>query len=176
MVWFCFQLLKLFYRGDQGLSQIMCPTFSSRKIQHGIPPLPSCLKPWVQKNSPGSPVLALCHPERENKKLNLAPVKLQPLVSPKIYPELEEPPKRHCTPPAKSQHNPGSPVLALCHPEGGGKLKQAQVLLQPSVSPKIYPELEEPPKWHSTPPAYSQLVPPRTLNRVPLDIWGGTSC
>lgn len=38
-------------------------------------------------------------------------------------------------------------------------LKLAQVELQPSVSPKIYPELEEPPKWHSTPPPYSQLVP-----------------
>jgi len=45
----------------------MCPTFSSRKIQHGIPPLPSCLKPWVQKNNPGSPVLALCHPEGGKK-------------------------------------------------------------------------------------------------------------
>lgn len=57
-------------------------------------------------------------------------------------------------------------MLALCHPEGEKKkLKLAPVELQPLVSPKIYPELEEPPKWHSTPPTYFQLVPSKNTQQ-----------
>ena len=35
--------------------------------------------------------------------------------------------------------------------------------LQPSAPPKIYPEIEEPPKWHNTPPPYPQPV----LSQIP---------
>ena len=58
---------------------------------------PSWLKPWVQKNKPGSRVLALHHPEKKTK-IKMVGAELQPLAPPRIYPEIEEPPEWCNTP------------------------------------------------------------------------------
>jgi hypothetical protein len=57
------------------------------------------------------------------------------------------------------KNKPGSRVLALHDPEKKTKIKMVGAELQPSASPKIYPEIEELPEWHNTLPPYPQLVP-----------------
>lgn len=59
----------------------------------------------------------------------------------------------------------GSPVLALSNGEHKTKAKTVESELpsktQPSVPPKIYPEIEEPPEWPSIPPSYPLPILPQ---------------
>jgi hypothetical protein len=66
---------------------------------------PSWLKHWVQKNKPGSRVLALCHSEKK-LRLKTAGAKTQSSAPPRIYPEIKKTPEWCNTPPPYPQPVP----------------------------------------------------------------------